>query len=117
MTDTIDHPAHYTSRNLGYECIILAKHQYFCTGNTIKYLWRYKDKGKPLEDLKKARWYARKAAMRHEQTETTGKCGIVLRKLIQSTTGLERVAWYGIRTSDWNTVTEALNRMIKEESK
>lgn len=26
-------------------------------GNTMRYLWRYEKKGKPLEDLKKARWY------------------------------------------------------------
>jgi hypothetical protein len=23
----------------------------------MKYMWRYERKGKPLEDLKKARWY------------------------------------------------------------
>lgn len=114
MNDNVNHPDHYTGRNIGYECIILAKRQYFCSGNVIKYLWRCKSKGHPLEDLKKARWYARKAAARHEKTETSNKCGIILRKLIQSTTGLERIAWYGIRTSDWHTVIEALNKMIEE---
>ena len=29
----------------------------YCKGNVIKYLWRYENKDKPLEDLKKARWY------------------------------------------------------------
>lgn len=28
----------------------------FCTGNVIKYLWRWKQKN-GVEDLKKARWY------------------------------------------------------------
>ena len=116
MSDNINHPTHYTNRNIGYECIILTKCQYFCTGNTIKYLWRHKDKGKPVEDLKKARWYARKAAIRHERTETAGKCDIILRELIQSTTGLERIAWHGIRTSDWHKVIETLNRMMEEEN-
>lgn len=116
MNDTVDHPTHYTGRDIGYECILLAKRQYFCTGNVIKYLWRYKSKGNPVEDLEKARWYARKAATRHEQTETAGKCGIILHKLIQSTTGLECVAWCGIGTSDWHPVIEALNRMIGKES-
>lgn len=115
MNDNVDHPAHYTGRNIGYECIILAKCQYFCAGNVIKYLWRYKSKGHPLEDLKKARWYARKAATRHEKTETSGRCGLILRKLMQSTTGLEYIAWDGIRTSDWHTVVEALNKMIEKE--
>lgn len=54
MTDNIDHPVHYTDRNIGYECIVLTKHQDFCTGNVIKYLWRHKSKGQPIEDLKKA---------------------------------------------------------------
>ena len=117
MADSINHPAHYTGRGIGYECIDITQHQNFCVGNVIKYLWRYQDKGKPLEDLEKARWYARKATTRHERTETAGKCGIILRKLIQSTTGLERIAWYGTRTSDWHKVIETLNRMIEEESK
>lgn len=29
----------------------------YCKGNILKYLWRYRYKGKPLEDLKKAQWY------------------------------------------------------------
>lgn len=116
MTDNIDHPTHYTNRNIGYECIILAKRQYFCAGNTIKYLWRYKDKGHPLEDLKKARWYARKAATRHERTETAGRCGIILRKLISSSTDIEKTAWYYISRSDWRQTIEALNKMIERES-
>lgn len=29
----------------------------FCLGNAIKYLWRYHSKGRPVEDLEKARWY------------------------------------------------------------
>lgn len=117
MTDNINHPQHYTGRNIGYECIILTKHQYFCTGNVIKYLWRHKSKGKPVEDLMKARWYARRAATRHEQTYTTSTCGVILHKLIRSTDGLERIAWYGIRTSDWQMVIKTLNRMIEKESK
>lgn len=116
MTDNINHPTHYNGRDIGYECIILAKHQYFCTGNTIKYLWRYKNKGNPVEDLKKARWYARKAATRHERTETAGKCGTVLRKLISTTTDIEKAAWYYISRSDWRQTIEALNKMIERES-
>lgn len=29
----------------------------FCAGNAIKYIARHMDKGKPIEDLEKARWY------------------------------------------------------------
>ena len=115
MNDPVNHPQHYTGRNIDYECILLAKQQYFCAGNVIKYLWRYKDKGTPIEDLKKARWYARKAAMRHEKTETSGRCGRIIRKLVASTTGLERAAWYCIGRSDWHQSIEAVNQMIEEE--
>lgn len=117
MTSNINHPTHYTDRNIGYECIILAKYQYFCTGNVIKYLWRYKSKGQPIEDLKKARWYARLAATRHELTYAASTCGIILHKLAQSTDGLERVVWHDIRTSDWHSVIKTLDRMIEEKNK
>lgn len=116
MTDNINHPTHYTDRNIGYECITLTQYQYFCTGNAIKYLWRYKLKRNPLEDLMKARWYARRAAARHEQTYTTNTCGIILHKLIKSTDGLERVVWHSIHTSDWHTAIKALTQMIEKES-
>lgn len=116
MTGNIDHPTHYTDRNIGYECIAITQYQSFCTGNVIKYLWRYKGKGHPLEDLKKARWYARKAATRHEQTETADKCGTILRKLISSTTNIEKDAWHYISRNDWHQTIEALNKMIEKES-
>ena len=29
----------------------------FCKGQVIKYLWRYKHKGNPIEDLEKAELY------------------------------------------------------------
>ncbi len=29
----------------------------FLTGQCIKYLWRYKIKGTPKQDLEKAKWY------------------------------------------------------------
>jgi hypothetical protein len=117
MTSNIDHPTHYADRNIGYECIVLTKYQCFCTGNVIKYLWRYESKGQPIEDLEKARWYARLAATRHELTYTASTCGVILHRLTQSTDGLESVAWHGIRTSDWPTVIKTLARMIEEKNK
>jgi hypothetical protein len=29
----------------------------YLKGNALKYLWRYDYKGKPIEDLRKCRWY------------------------------------------------------------
>lgn len=62
MTDTINHPAHYTAG--GIECIDgieaattgLEGGAAYCTGAAIKYLWRWSRKG-GVEDLRKARWY------------------------------------------------------------
>lgn len=60
--DMVNSPAHYASGNI--ECIEaiteatkgLEGIEAVCTGNAIKYLWRWKRKG-GLEDLRKARWY------------------------------------------------------------
>ena len=60
--ETVDHPLHYNQG--GIECIDaikaatvnLAGEEAFCTGNAIKYLWRWKEKN-GTEDLDKAIWY------------------------------------------------------------
>lgn len=55
--DSVNHPSHYTSHPSGVECITIARHMTFNLGNVLKYIWRCEDKGKYLEDLKKAAWY------------------------------------------------------------
>lgn len=57
--DPVSHPSHYTSHPSGVECITIAKHENFCIGNALKYLWRAgrKDPNKTIEDLKKAMQY------------------------------------------------------------
>lgn len=114
MSNSVDHPAHYNDRNIGYECIDLTQFQNFCVGNAMKYLWRFRSKGKPLEDLRKARWYARRASMLGEVVlYASGSCDRILRALYESTTGFECVAWQGFYTRDWHMVIEALDRMIE----
>jgi hypothetical protein len=62
--DNVNHPAHYNQGSI--ECIDAIKAATgsgfvkYCTGNVIKYLWRYDNKG-GLEDLKKAAWYLDRA--------------------------------------------------------
>ena len=62
MTDPINHPAHYNRGNvecidaIAAACTGLEGLEAVCTGNAIKYLWRWKYKGK-VEDLRKAVWY------------------------------------------------------------
>ncbi len=55
--DLVNQPPHYKQHPSGVECINITEHFNFCLGNAIKYIWRAGEKGKNLEDLKKARWY------------------------------------------------------------
>jgi len=59
----VDHPKHYntgTIETIEYlESLGIAED--FCVGNAIKYLSRYKHKGTPVQDLKKAQWYIERA--------------------------------------------------------
>lgn len=62
--DMVNHPPHYQSEN-GIEVIDVIEAftadlkggEATNTGNVIKYMLRWPHKKKPLEDLKKARWY------------------------------------------------------------
>ncbi len=62
--DTVNSPPHYTTS--GLECIEAIRastaegYQYYLQGVILKYLWRYRHKGKPVEDLKKAEWYLKR---------------------------------------------------------
>jgi hypothetical protein len=62
MNDNVNHPSHYTQGDI--ECIdaikasmSLIEYRGYLKGNIQKYIWRYNDKLKPQEDLKKAQWY------------------------------------------------------------
>ena len=55
----VNHPNHYNQGNI--ECIDalddIGLGRDFCIGSALKYLWRYKDKENPVQDLEKAVWY------------------------------------------------------------
>lgn len=65
--DMVNRPPHYTQG--GVECIDAIRaatselngFEGFCTGNAIKYLWRWKLKN-GVEDLEKAAWYMERLA-------------------------------------------------------
>ena len=63
--EVVDHPPHY---NKGIEVIdfIDSWDFNFTVGNIVKYVSRYKHKGEPLEDLKKARWYLDRLIKKYE---------------------------------------------------
>ena len=63
--DNVNHPSHYTHG--GIECIDAIKAatvgltgiEAVCTGNAVKYMWRWKFKN-GAEDIRKAMWYLEK---------------------------------------------------------
>ena len=64
--ESVNHPRHYTSHPSGIECVAITQHMSFCLGNAIKYIWRSGEKGREIEDLKKAAWYIDREIMRIE---------------------------------------------------
>lgn len=61
--DMVDHPSHYGGADNPYEAIkvIEAWGLDFNVGNAVKYIARHRHKGRPLEDIKKAKWYLERA--------------------------------------------------------
>lgn len=64
--ETVDHPPHYNAHPSGVECIDVVEHMSFNLGNAIKYIWRADEKGRAVEDLRKARWYLDRELARRE---------------------------------------------------
>ena len=71
--DPVNCPSHYNKHNI--ECVQAIEasmsdeeFQGYLKGNVIKYLWRYKYKGNPVQDLGKAQYYLKKLL---EKSETS----------------------------------------------
>ncbi len=60
----VDKPPQYKQH--GIECITAIQaatgegYEAYLQGNIIKYVWRYKYKGKPKQDLEEAEWYLKR---------------------------------------------------------
>lgn len=57
MTDSINHPTHYTFSHIEVIDAIEAWGLGFRLANVVKYVARADHKGQPIEDLQKALWY------------------------------------------------------------
>jgi hypothetical protein len=62
INDVVNSPPHYKTGGIeaieGIEASMGPEaFAGYLKGNIMKYMWRYERKGKPIEDLKKARWY------------------------------------------------------------
>jgi uncharacterized protein DUF3310 len=59
--DMVNNPPHYTFGKFEVIDVVEDWQLDFNLGNAIKYIARHRHKGKPLEDLKKAKWYLERA--------------------------------------------------------
>lgn len=57
VNDAVSHPSHYNAHNIEVIDFIQDWKLNFCLGNVVKYICRSPYKGKPLEDLRKAKEY------------------------------------------------------------
>lgn len=60
--DPVSRPRHYNTHPSGVECIEVSRHLPGNLAAAFKYLYRYRYKGRALEDLRKAAWYLRDQA-------------------------------------------------------
>ena len=63
----VNHPKHYNKGKIEVIDAIEDWELSFCDGNVIKYVARHRHKGKPIEDLKKAKWYLERLIQQYEQ--------------------------------------------------
>ena len=69
--DNVNKPPHYNSGDIEAIDAIKAsmspvEFKGYLKGNALKYIWRYRYKGKPVEDLKKCQWYLKKLTEEQE---------------------------------------------------
>jgi len=69
--DMVNHPLHYTKGKIEVVDFIEDQNTTYFIGNVIKYCCRYRYKGNPVQDLKKARFYLDREIKRLE-TQTRG---------------------------------------------
>lgn len=113
--DPVEHPAHYELSHPGLECIDLTAGMSFCMGNAVKYVWRYRSKNKPVEDLRKSLWYTHYAENRNEPVALTCRqLGIINALQHQSQTEqYEFQFWNALRFGDYPKMCRAIALMIR----
>lgn len=65
----VDRPAHYTMGKIEVIDFIEDQDLPYHTANAIKYICRYRYKGKPIEDLRKAAWFCTRLANKLEKEQ------------------------------------------------
>ena len=78
INDPVNNPSHYTQGDI--ECIDAIRASMtdeefkgFLKGNAMKYLWRYRMKGNPIQDLEKSNWYICKLEDFYKESQVHSK--------------------------------------------
>lgn len=119
--DAVNHPKHYTAHPSGVECIEITESLSFCLGNAVKYIWRRNDKNKPIQDLKKAKWYIeREVSKRHHSAPGVDSLTKLFRFGCNEQSEFFREAvrmiFFG-RTKDLKTVSSMIDEEIRKLEK
>lgn len=101
--------------DLKMECIELTADTSFCLGNAIKYLWRYHSKGRPVEDLEKARWYLCRVIDYGEKIAWTRQQYDILTALVAHTVGVEARTWAKLKQGYPDSALALIDELIKRE--
>ncbi len=115
INDPVNSPNHYTRSHPGMECIELTADTTFCLGNCCKYLWRYHSKGRPLEDLEKARWYLCRVIDYGEKIAWTRQQYDILTALVAHTVGVEARTWAKLKQGYPDSALALIDELIKRE--
>lgn len=115
--DPVNSPNHYTRSHPGMECIDLTADTSFCLGNAIKFLWRYHSKGRPVEDLEKARWYLCRVIDYDEKIAWTRQQHAILDTLANDPAipDAEAHTWAKLRQGFPDSALACLDRLIEHE--
>ena len=116
MTDMVNNPPHYRDAS-GISCIEVTKQLGFCDGNCFKYLYRAGKKGDKIEDLEKAKWYAKQAKDMGVGAITDQDIIGKIWKIAICREDQVRLAMCSIVYGSWDTVIDYIDMVIANKEK
>lgn len=72
--DEVTHPPHYTQGKIEVIDFLIDQDMNFMAANVVKYTCRYRFKGNPVQDLKKARFYLDRLIKEVEIAQPDPRC-------------------------------------------
>lgn len=108
----VNNPPHYQDAS-GIECIEITKYLGFCNGNCFKYLYRAGKKGDAIEDLEKAKWYAKQAKDMGIGAITDKAIYRKILKIAVCRGNPIRLALFCISEGEWDRVINYINEELE----